>query len=235
MILPQALLIALLEIEKIEGRLAKREDREGDISIDLELAHQRYPQGTKEHLSEKIEDYRWLVEETLTSLKAKYSQESELSYFKRIQEFCMQTIVIFQVEENVSVRVQKLENFCWILDMILTAMDDKYPNEKEEFHLEKIHEFCLAISEMFGPLDNDTSGAYDTDENRAKEMVDFYWFLNMTLTSMKTKYPHETKEYHIKDMEEYLWFLDMIFNSSRNIDQSQVKKIKEYWGLKENA
>jgi hypothetical protein len=119
--------------------------------------------------------------------------------------------------------------------MILTAMDDKYPNEKEEFHMEKIQRFCLEISEMFGLLDNGTSGNYDTEENRAKEMADFYWFLNMTLTSMKTKYPHETKEYHIKEMEEYLWFLDMIFNSSGNIDQAQVKKIKEYWVIKESA
>jgi hypothetical protein len=53
--------------------------------------------------------------------------------------------------------------------------------------------------------------------------------------SMKTKYPHETKEYHIKEMEEYLWFADMTFNSAGNIDQSQAKKIKEYWEINENA
>jgi predicted DNA-binding protein len=209
-------------------------ETERDIEIDLELARLRYPNGTKEHLTEKIHDYRWLVEEILTSLKTKYSQESDVSHFKRIQDFCMQVNVIFELEDKIPTRVQKLENFCWILDMILTAMDDKYPNEEEEFHMEKIQRFCLAISEMFGSLDNDTSGTYGTDENRAKEMADFYWFLNITLTSMKTKYPHETKEYHIKEMEDYLWFLDMIFNSSGNIDQAQVKKIKEYWGLEWN-
>ena len=64
----------------------------------------------------------------------------------------MHTNVIFQLEENTSKRAQKLEYFCWILDMILTAMDDKYPNEKEEYHMQKIQEFCLAISEMFMPL-----------------------------------------------------------------------------------
>jgi hypothetical protein len=214
--------------------LANKRDHVDDIDIDVELARLRYPSGTKEHLMEKIQDYRWLVEETLTSLKTKYSQESEVSHFKRIQGFCMQTNVIFEEEDDVSIRVQKLENFCWILDMILTAMDDKYPNEKEEFHMEKIQQFCLAISKMLGSLDIDTAGLYDTEENRAKEMTHFYWFLNMTLTSMKTKYPHETKEYHIKEMEEYLWFLNMIFNSSGNIDQAQVKKIKEYWGLEWN-
>ena len=146
----------------------------------------------------------------------------------------MQANVIFELEDNISIRVQNIENFCWILDMILTAMDDKYPNEKEEYHMEKIQEFCMAISKMFAPIDNYRSGTY-TEENRAKEMSDFYWFLNMTLTSMKTKYPHETKEYHIKEMEEYLWFVDMIINSSGNIDQSRVKKIKEYWGLEDNA
>jgi hypothetical protein len=35
-------------------------------------------------------------------------------------------------------------------------------------------------------------------------------------------------------MEEYLWFVDMIFNSIGNLDQSQVKNIKDYWGLEEN-
>lgn len=204
-----------------------------DIGIDLELARLRYPHGTKEHLREKIQDYRWLVEETLITLKAKYSQESDVTHFKRIQEFCMQVNAIFELEHNISVRVQKLENFYWIVDMILTAMDDKYPNEKEELHMEKIQQFSLAIFEMFGPLDNDTRGTYDTEEKekRAREMADLYWFLNMTLTLLKTKYPHELKEYHIKEMEEYFWFLDMIFNSSGNIDQAQVTKIKEHWGL----
>jgi hypothetical protein len=147
----------------------------------------------------------------------------------------MQTNVIVGLEDDISIRVQKMENFCWILDMILTAMDEKYPNEKEEYHMEKIQEFCFAIAKMVGPIDIDTAGTYDTEENRAKEMADFYWFLNMTLTSMKTKYPHETKEYHIKEMEEYLWFVDMIINSSGNIDQSQVNKIKEYWGLEDSV
>ena len=202
-----------------------------DIGIDLELARLRYPNGTKEHLNEKIQDYRWLVAETLTSLIAKCSLESEVSHFKRIQEFCMQVNVIFEFEDKVLVRVQKLQNFCWILGLVLTAMDDKYPNEKEEYHMEKIQEFCWSLSKMFILLDNDISESYNTKENHAKEMADFYWLLNMTLTSMKTKYPHETKEYHIKEMEEYLWFLEMIFNPSGNIDQSQVKKIKEYWGL----
>ena len=52
---------------------------------------------------------------------------------------------------------------------------------------------------------------------------------------MKTKYRHETKEFDITELEEYLWFVDMVFKSSENIDQAQVKKIKEYWGIKENA
>ncbi|WP_162477950.1 hypothetical protein [Nitrososphaera sp. AFS] len=52
---------------------------------------------------------------------------------------------------------------------------------------------------------------------------------------MKTKFPHEMKEYHIKEMEDYLWFVDMTFNSAGYIDQSQAKKIKEYWGIIENA
>lgn len=224
--------------------LAKGKEVEGDIGIDLELARLRYPNNTKEHINEKIGKYRWLVEEALTSLKTRYSQESEVSYFKRIQDFCMQANVIVGLEDDISVRVQKLENFCWILDMILTAMDDKYPNEKEEYHMEKIQEFCWSIVEMFMPSDNtsnsyisdnNTSGSYGNGENRANEMVDFYWFLNMMLTSMKTKYPHETKEYHIKEMEEYLWFVDMTFNSSGNIDHSQAKKIKEYWGLEDIA
>jgi hypothetical protein len=145
----------------------------------------------------------------------------------------MQANVILGLEDNISVRVQKIENFCWILDMILIAMDDKYPNEKEEYHMEKIQQFCFAISNMFMPSDDDTSGTYDTGMNHVKEMADFYWFLNMTLTSMKTKYPHETKEFDIKEMEEYLWFVDMTFNSTGNIDQSHVKKIKQYWGIKE--
>ena len=200
-----------------------------NIDIDLELARLRYPQDTKERLDEKVKDYRPIVLEALTSLKNRYSEESEVSHFKRIQEFCMQANIIFELGDEIPKRVQKLEYFCWILDMILTAMDDKYPNEKEEFHMQKIQQFCFVISKMFMPLDNDTSGTYDTGENHIKEMVDFYWFLNMTLTSMKTKFPHETKEYHIKEMEDYLWFVDMTFNSAGNIDQSQAKKIKEYW------
>jgi hypothetical protein len=206
-----------------------------NIDIDLELARLRYPQDTKERLDEKVKDYRPIVLEALTSLKNRYSQESEVSHFKRIQEFCMQASIIFELGDEIPKRVQKLEYFCWILDMILTAMDDKYPNEKEEFHMQKIQQFCFVISKMFMPLDNDTSGTYDTGENHVKEMVDFYWFLNMTLTSMKTKFPNETKEYHIKEIEDYLWFVDMTFNSAGNIDQSQAKKIKEYWGINENA
>lgn len=202
-----------------------------DVDIDLELARLRYPDVTKEHLDKKIGKYRWLVEEALTSLETRYSQESEVSHFKRIQDFCMQANIILGLENDVTRRVQKIENFCWMLDLILTAMDDKYPNEKEEYHMEKIQEFCWSIVSMFIPIDDNTSTSYDTIQNRAKEMADFYWFLNMILTSMKTKCPHETKEYHIKEMEEYLWFVDMVFNSSGNIDQSQVKKIKEYWGI----
>ena len=213
----------------------KEREVQGNVDTDLDLARLRYPNVTKEYLNEKIANYRWLVEEALTSLRTRYSQESEVSHFKRIQDFSMQANVVLGLEDDVSIRVQKLENFCWILDMILTAMDDKYPNEKEEFHMQKIQQFCSAISKMVMPLDNDTSGTYDTGENHVKEMVDFYWFLNMTLTSMKTKFPHEMKEYHIKEMEDYLWFVDMTFNSAGNIDQSQAKKIKEYWGIIENA
>jgi hypothetical protein len=223
------------DCKNIKEILVKGKEVEEDIDIDLELARLRYPNVTKEHLNEKIGKHRWLVEEAVTSLKTRYSQESDVSHFKRIQDFCMQANVILGLEDDVSIRVQILENFCWILDMILRAMDDKYPNEKEEYHMEKIQQFCFAISKMFMPLYDDTSGCYDTGESHVKEMVDFYWFLNMTLTSMKTKYPHETKEFDIKEMEEYLWFVDMTFNSSGNIDQAQVKKIKEYWGIKGNA
>jgi predicted DNA-binding protein len=172
-----------------------------NIDIDLELARLRYPQDTKERLDEKVKDYRPIVLEALTSLKNRYSEESEVSHFKRIQEFCMQANIIFELGDEIPKRV----------------------------HMQKIQQFCFVISKMFMPLDNDTSGTYDTGENHIKEMVDFYWFLNMTLTSMKTKFPHETKEYHIKEMEDYLWFVDMTFNSAGNIDQSQAKKIKEYW------
>ena len=206
-----------------------------DININPEVARLRYPNVTKEQLNEKIGKYRWLVEDALTSIKTRHSQESEVSHFKRIQDFCMQANVILGLEEDVTIRVQRIENFCWVLDLILTAMDDKYPNEKEENYMEKIQEFCCSIVEMFMPIDGNANDSNDTEHNRAKEMVDFYWFLNMTLTSMKTKFPHETKEYHIKEMEEYLWFVDMVFNSSGNIDQSQVKKINEYWGMEENA
>ncbi len=136
------------------------------MNIDLELARLRYPQDTKERLDEKVKDYRPIVEEALTSLKSKYSQESKVSHSKRIQEFCMEANIIFELEDEISARVQKLEYFCWILDMILTAMDKKYPNEKEELHMQKIQQFCLAISKMFMPLDDDVSGSYDRRKSR---------------------------------------------------------------------
>ncbi len=48
---------------------------------------------------------------------------------------------------------------------------------------------------------------------------------------MKTKYLHETKEFGIKEMEEYIWFVDMTFNSTGNVDQVQVNKIKDFFHL----
>ncbi|NAL78681.1 hypothetical protein [Nitrososphaera sp. AFS] len=121
--------------------MVKEREVEGNVDIDLDLARLRYPNVTKEYLNEKIVNYRWLVDEALTSLRTRYSQESEVSHFKIIQDFSMQANVVLGLEDDVSIRVQKLENFCWILDMILTAMDDKYPNEKEEFHMQKIQHF----------------------------------------------------------------------------------------------
>lgn len=214
--------------------MGRKKERVEDIGIDLEFARLRYPRGTKKFYEEKIKSYRSFVEEALTSLKAKYSHETEVSHFRRIQEFCMQFNIIFESEDDISPRVQKIENFCWILEEILISMDGKYPNETEESHIEKLQEFCRSIGKMFLTFDNNTRASRATIETHAREMTDFYWFLNMTLTSMKTKYPNEMKEFHIKEMEEYLWFVDMIFNSVGNLDQSQVKIIKDYCGLEEN-
>jgi len=213
--------------------MGRKKERVENIDIDLEFARLRYPRGTKKFYKEKIKNYRAFVEEALTTLKAKYSHESEVLHFERIQEFCMQFNIIFESEDDISSRVQKIENFCWILEGILISMDEKYPNETEESHIEKLQQFCWSIGKMFLQFDNDTSASRSTIETHAREMTDFYWFLNMTLTSMKAKHPNEMKQFHIKEMEEYLWFVDMIFNSIGNLDQSQIKKIKDYWGLDE--
>lgn len=205
-----------------------------DIGIELELVRLRYPEGTKEFYESKIKSYRWLVEATITSLKAKYPNESEVARFKRIQEFCILIATVFESEDEIPLRVQKIENFYWMIDRILASLDEKFTNETEKSHFERIQEFCWSIIRMFMPLDEDST-SYDVNKSHAKEMEDFYWFLNMTLSSIKEKFPHETKEYHIKVMEEYLWFVDMIFMSIGNIHQSEVKKIKEYWGIEENA
>ena len=76
-----------------------------------------------------------------------------------------------------------------ILDMILTAMDKKYPNEKEELHMQKIQQFCLAISKMFMPLDDDVSGFYDTEEDRAKENGGFLLVFEYDVNINEDKIP----------------------------------------------
>ena len=214
--------------------MRQTKETEQDIGIDLELARLRYPDATKNFYDKKIKSYRWLIEATLTSLKGKYPNESEVSYYKRVQEFCMLIATVFGSEDNVSIRVEKLENFYWMLDSILASLDKKFLNETEKSHMERLQEFCWSVTKMFMPLDEDSS-SIEVNKSDVKEMDEFYWFLNMTLSSLKEKYPHETKEYHIKVMEEYLLLVDMVFTSIGNIHQSEVKKIKEYWGVKENA
>ena len=224
------MLISLVSHKYYKDRMRQRKEAEQKMGIDLELVRLRYPDETREFYNNKTKSYRWLVEETLTSLKAKYPNESEVSYFKRIQEFCILIATVFESEDNVSLRVEKLENFYWMLDMILASLDKKFLNETEKSHMERIQEFCWSITKMFMPLDENSS-SYDVNKSDVKEMDEFYWFLNMTLSSIREKYPHETKEYHIKVMEEYLWLVDMVLMSIGNIHQSEVKKIKEYWGL----